>query len=272
MNTVFEKYKDLHKGQRVFLIANGPSLADTNLDLLEGEVCIAMNKISLIYEKNPKWRPTYYLFSSTNVNNPVWGRSWTESVVSAIKDKRTTSFISSKFKNTIDPQDKYANVNWFSSMSETKPHTDGSISESCFSKDIVKRIDKSATTMSLSLQFAYHLGFTELIMVGADLGFQADNGSTNDPNHFDRSYRADIPNHKVYKANNQMRNAHSLAYKNFKERDENVKFYNASKNTVLDVYPIIDYENYIKDGTVKQLKDKQKRAENFWDKPHQYKI
>ena len=67
MNTVFEKYKDKHKGDRVFLVANGPSLANTNLDLIKDEISIALNKVSLIYPKNKLWRPTYYLYSSTNV-------------------------------------------------------------------------------------------------------------------------------------------------------------------------------------------------------------
>ena len=65
MNTVFEKYKNIHEGKRVFLIANGPSLAYTNLDLIKDELSIAMNKVSLIYPKNELWRPTYYMFSST---------------------------------------------------------------------------------------------------------------------------------------------------------------------------------------------------------------
>ena len=49
MNKVFEKYKNKHKGERVFLIANGPSLAETDLSLLENENTIAMNRISLLY-------------------------------------------------------------------------------------------------------------------------------------------------------------------------------------------------------------------------------
>ena len=53
-NSVFESYKDIHKGKRVFLIANGPSLADTNLDFLENEISFAMNRISLLYNKFPK--------------------------------------------------------------------------------------------------------------------------------------------------------------------------------------------------------------------------
>ena len=91
-NHVFEPYKDAHKGKRVFLIANGPSLSDTNLNLLEGEITIAMNRISLIYEKYPCWRPTYYLFSSTNVRNEVWGNAWLGSVHAAISKALTERY------------------------------------------------------------------------------------------------------------------------------------------------------------------------------------
>ena len=269
-NTVFEEYKNKHKGERVFLIANGPSLSETNLDLLKDETTIAMNRISLIYPKNPEWRPTYYLFSSTNVRHPDWGAAWTESVQTAISEKQTTSFIAKMFKPTIDPQEKYSQVKWFESMSEQKPAMTGDISPDSFSTDIVERIDKSGTTMNLALQLSYHMGFSEIIVVGADLGWSGDRGSKSDPNHFDKSYRADIPPEKVYKINNQMRNIHSLALKNFRENKRDVKFYNASLKTCLDVYPIIDYEKYILDGEVKVLDDRMETAKQFWDKPHQF--
>ena len=114
------------------------------------------------------------------------------------------------------------------------------------------------------------MGFKEIVVVGADLGWSGDRGSKNDPNHFDSSYRADIPPEKVYKINNQMRNVHSLAYKNFTERDSSVKFYNASAKTVLDVYPIINFESYILNDKVEYEDDKLREAREFWDKEPQY--
>lgn len=227
-----------------------------------------MNKISLIYEKNPQWRPTYYLFSSTNVNNPIWGRSWTESVIDAITEKETTSFIANNFRSTIDPEEKFKHVNWFPSLSEKKPTAEGLISSECFSTNIIERIDKSGTTMNLALQLSYHMGFNEIILLGADLGWTEDLGSKSDPNHFDKSYRANIPNPK--KASNQMRNVHSLAYKNFMKKDKTIKFYNASLKTTLDVYPIIDYEKYILENKIVYLEDKMKKAKSHWEKPHQF--
>ena len=272
MNTVFEKYKDKHKGDRVFLVANGPSLANTNLDLIKDEISIALNKVSLIYPKNKLWRPTYYLYSSTNVNSPIWGQSWIDSVREATQEDRTTSFIANQFKPAIDPNNTIPQINWFKGLSENKPNTNGDILESCFSRNVVERIDKSGTSMNLALQLAYHMNFKEIIILGSDLGFVPDSGSTSDPNHFDESYRADIASYKIKKINNQMRNVHSLAYKNFLARDKNVKFYNASLKTCLDVYPIIDYEKYIIDNDIVFQQEKLNQAKQYWDAPHQYII
>ena len=269
MNKVFEKYKNKHKGERVFLIANGPSLAKTDLSLLENENTIAMNRISLLYDHYSNWRPTYYLFSSTNVRpDKPWSQAWLDSVLTSVEEEKTISFIADIFKQYIDPFDNYKKIEWFSAMSENKPDFLGNISESCFSTNIEERIDKTGTTMNLALQLSYYMGFSEIIFVGADLGWKKDNASKNDPNHFAKNYIADIP--KPYKANNQMRNVHSLAIKKFNESNKSVLFYNASIKTVLDVYPIIDFESYVKNGKIilreKDLED----AKKFWDRKPQY--
>jgi hypothetical protein len=269
-NDCFKKYKDIHLAERAFFIANGPSLAETDLNLIKDEISFGMNRVPLIYEKNEEWRPTYYVFSSTNVRNPVWGPAWLDSVHTAVDEEKTTAFIARQFKDIIDPYHKRPRINWFSSLSETKPVMSGDISSLCFSRNIISRIDKTGTTMNLALQLAYHMGITELIFVGADLGFTADRGSKNDPNHFDKSYRADIAPQKVYKINNQMRNIHSLALKNFRDRTPDIKFYNASKTTNLDVYPLIDYKSYIMYDKITLRDEDLRRSHQFWDKPPQY--
>ena len=266
-NSVFKNYKNLHVGERVFLIANGPSLNDTNLNLIKNEHSIAMNRISLAYDKTD-WRPSYYLFSSTNVKpEKPWSEKWLKSVWEAVDCEKTTSFIASDFKAYIDPYGNY-NINWFSSMSENKPDLQGNIIEKCFSTNVVERIDKSGTTMNLALQLSLHMGFDEIIFVGADLGWTKDLASNNDPNHFSKDYTADIP--RPYKANNQMRNVHSLAIKKIHEIKPEVKFYNASSKTVLDVYPIIDFEKYIKEDKLVYRDEDLKKAKEFWDRKPQF--
>ena len=267
MNICLTKFRNKHAYGRCFIIANGPSLAKTDLDLLKDETCIAMNRISLMYDKH-EWRPTYYIYASTNVNNKDWGDAWTQSVQTALNVPSTKSFVAEKFRDRVDPKNKYNQVNWLTSISESKPDIQGNINPSCFSTDVVKRIDKSGTSVNIALQLAYHMGFAEIVFVGADLGWTKDKGSHSDPNHFDKNYRADISNPE--KANYQMRNVHSLALKNFKERGA-IKIYNASKKTVLDVYPIIELEEYLK-GTVVVREEDVAKAKEFWTRPAQYNV
>jgi hypothetical protein len=262
MNEVFSEYKNIHKNERVFLIGNGPSLAETDLNLLKNENTIAMNRISMIYDKNKDWKPTYYLFSSTNVTDNIWGAEWLSSVHSAISELSTTSFIASIFKEYIDPQKKFNNINWFDSLSETRPNNKGDIVKESFSTNIIERIDKSGTTMNLALQLAYHMGFKEIVFIGTDLGWTKDVGTKNDPNHFDKNYRANISN--PYKANQQMRNVHILALSVFNKNKPDVKLYNASIKTVLDTYPIIQFYDYVKDNKIIIRDEDNRKANLFW--------
>jgi hypothetical protein len=45
---------------RAFILGNGPSLKQTNLDLLVGEMSFGVNRIANIYPFT-KWRPTHYI-------------------------------------------------------------------------------------------------------------------------------------------------------------------------------------------------------------------
>ncbi len=54
------RFRNLHAGERCFVIGNGPSLAIADLERLTGEVTFASNKIYLLFEQTP-WRPSYYV-------------------------------------------------------------------------------------------------------------------------------------------------------------------------------------------------------------------
>ena len=269
MNHVFKSYKNKHKGERVFLVANGPSLKDTDLDLIKGEVSFAMNRVSMLYDST-EWRPTYYLFSSTNVRpSKPWAKQWQMSVRESMGEEKITSFVARIFKPFVDPFDDFKETLWFDTMTENKPTLEGLIRPECFSTNVVDRIDKTGTTMNLALQLCYYMGFSEIVFIGADLGWSKDEGTNSDPNHFDKNYVAEIL--RPEKVNHQMRNVHSLSLEYFQNRTEHeVKFYNASARTVLDVYPIIDYKKYVVDNVVEERKEDLESAKAFWDKPPQY--
>ena len=58
-NCTMRELKDKYKGQRCFVIGNGPSLTAEDLNLLKGEVTFASNRIYKMFEQTD-WRPTYY--------------------------------------------------------------------------------------------------------------------------------------------------------------------------------------------------------------------
>lgn len=63
-NPAIEKFHNIHKGKRCFIVATGPSLKTEDLDLLRSnkEICISMNSIFYAFDKT-EWRPDYYVMS-----------------------------------------------------------------------------------------------------------------------------------------------------------------------------------------------------------------
>lgn len=264
-NLVFKDYKNKHKNERVFILGNGPSLNETDLNLLKKENTIAMNRISMIYDKYKHWRPTYYFFCSTEIKKKNTGDVWLSSVLSSITEPSTTSFIASKFKENIDPNNSITNVKWFHVLTETKPDDTGEIIEDSFSTNILDRIDKSGSTINCVLQLAYHMGFSEIVLLGVDAGVTSKAEVKNVSNHFyNSSYN--VVNLNPYRANQKLRNVHKLALSVFNKNKPDVKIYNASASTVLDIYPIIKFDDYIKNHKIVERVEDLEKAKLFWKK------
>ena len=176
-----EAYKDKHKGQRCFIIGNGPSLSENDLDLIADDHAIAMNCIPLLYGPTV-WRPSYYVYSSVNVDVPNWGEAWQQSVTEAVACPKTTSFIWRRFAHAVH---KPGNIVWLDSITLQPIGGEGS-----FSTNMAQYMSKTGTTMNLAFQMAYYMGFDPVIVIGADLNFVTTTGTDGkeDPNHFDGRY------------------------------------------------------------------------------------
>jgi len=235
MNNI-SQFKNTGKGKRIFLVGNGPSLNDMDLDKLCGEDSIAMNRISLIYPKT-KWRPKYYIFSSTNCYDPRWGIEWSKSITEASKEEFTTPLIWRRFKNDIESRaGKFPEKTIFlDSFSEN-----GIGSENSFSTDAEKRLDKSGTTMNVALQLAYYMCYSEVYLIGCDSNWKtAQNTKTfGDPNHFDSSYHAYIGDGAT--EFNRMNNTHIRAKKEFDKAG--IKILNAGPNSAITAYDKIEFD------------------------------
>ncbi|MCI0854684.1 MAG: hypothetical protein J4N91_09695, partial [Chloroflexi bacterium] len=59
-------YRDRHRGERCFVIGNGPSLKQTDLSLLKEEFTFGMNRIYMIFAELG-FSTTYFLAINTLV-------------------------------------------------------------------------------------------------------------------------------------------------------------------------------------------------------------
>ncbi len=165
--------KDIHRGQRCFIIGNGPSLKQTNLSLLKDEFTIGMNRFFLAFA-DLGFKTSYYL----SVNDLVIEQS-----VADIQALEMPRFVSWRARRWLKP----ASDLYFLHTTYTGPKFSG--------KDMTRRIWEGATVTYTALQLAYYLGFHQVILIGVDHNF-ATQGKPNttvvsqgdDPNHFHPGY------------------------------------------------------------------------------------
>ena len=164
--------KDSHKGERCFVVGNGPSLKNTDLSMLKNDFCIGMNRIFLAADELG-FRPDILVC----VNDLV-----VEQSVEEFNNLQMPKFFSWRARKWLkmDPWSHFIYTSY------TSPR---------FSKDVSGRVWEGATVTNVCLQLAYHLGFNEVILIGVDHSF-ATKGKPNttiqsqgdDPNHFSAAY------------------------------------------------------------------------------------
>ena len=164
--------KDIHKGERCFIIGNGPSLRETDLKKLQGEFTFGLNRIYLLFPELG-FSTTYFL----SMNDLVIEQCATE--ILALPIPKFLSWRSHRFLRP--SEDTY-----FLYTTYTGPK---------FASDVSGRLWEGATVTYVALQLAYHMGFEKVILIGVDHNFvtKGDANKTvtsqgDDPNHFAPNY------------------------------------------------------------------------------------
>ena len=165
--------KDSHKGERLFLIGNGPSLKNTDMSKLKGEYTLGTNRIYLAFPELG-FTTKYYL----SVNDLVIEQSAQD-----IQNLPMPRFIGWRARKWIQPQENLYFV-----------HT--TYTGEKFAKDIRGRVWEGGTVTYTALQVAFFLGFQQVILVGVDHNYVHQDGKPNetvtsqgdDPNHFHPGY------------------------------------------------------------------------------------
>ncbi|MFO7584296.1 MAG: hypothetical protein R6W69_06160 [Anaerolineales bacterium] len=170
--------KDIHKGQRAFIIGNGPSLKNTDMSKLKGEITFGMNRIYLMFPELG-FRTTYL-----SVVNDLVIEQTAEDLAGLDLPKFLTWRSRRFFSNlpTIQP----SNLPTFLYTAYDSPG---------FSTDVRGRIWEGATVTYVTMQLAFHMGISQVYLIGVDHNYDT-KGKPNttitsdgdDPNHFHAGY------------------------------------------------------------------------------------
>ncbi len=220
------EYRDCHKGQRGWVIANGPSLAETDLDKLQSEITIGMNRIYRAQEK--------------------WG---------FMPDYITVMDLESQLYQTADDLAQLEVpkfINWNArTLLKGDPHTTflkGTFRPR-FSTDLRKGIWGGHSVTFACLQVAYHMGFEEIVLIGKDHSYREEGvpgevmvSSGDEQNHFIKGYYSKgavwrIPDYKGEEL------AYELAREGFEADGRRVL--DATVNGKLNVFPKVPYESLV---------------------------
>jgi len=164
--------KDAHKGERCFLIGNGPSLRQTDLTLLKNEFTFGFNRIFLAAEEL-HFTPSCLV----SINDLVIEQSAEE-----FRTLQLPKFFSWRARRYLG-------------MAEDITYLYTTYTTPKFATDVRARVWEGATVTYVALQLAYHMGFSTVILVGVDHSFvtQGQPNTTvqsegDDPNHFSSAY------------------------------------------------------------------------------------
>ncbi|WP_027388952.1 6-hydroxymethylpterin diphosphokinase MptE-like protein [Chrysiogenes arsenatis] len=231
--------KDAHKDCRGFLVATGPSLTISDLDMIKGNLSLSCNKIYLAFDQT-EWRPDYY---------SVIDRLVAQNNAEAIASVRAVKIFSSVIKPFIQDRD---DIFWLKDL--PTPVING-IRQPKFSGNIAEGTYGGHTVTYTLMQAAYHLGIKELFLLGLDFSFDksmpanktTDAGENilvqnDEVNHFHNDYRKKGEEWTVPRLDIQY-DAFKCAKAAFEK--DNRKIFNASRKTMLDLFPLVQLEDIL---------------------------
>ncbi len=219
------QYKGIHRGERCFIIGNGPSLRIEDLDVLEKqrEICFGLNLIHISYQ-NTRWRPNYICVSDTLIIK--------KNIEKIIQNNNCPLFIADSFLRLNGDERIDERIMPFCKLYPNEKDN----FEYGFSMNITEGICNANSVAYYALQIAAYMGFGEIYLLGMD--------NSNWALHFDGEYQEEsdiirenfndtLESRKVSQA---FQKAGEVAERN------GFKIYNATRGGCLEVHERVDFD------------------------------
>jgi hypothetical protein len=238
-----KKLKGNYRGERCFIMGNGPSLNQMELDLFKNDFIWASNKCYLLFDRIC-WRPSFYVAVDKRVVPDI-----REEINGMISELVETAFffpVQLRIKSKLLSS---SNVYWYREV-DSHPYVSA---HDMFTLDASKWVSNVMTVTIAALQLAVYLGFNTIYLIGCDTSysiptsvqFEANNpkllvsSENDDPNHFDSNYFG--KGSKWHAPHAEKMISHYEKAKTICD-SIGVKVYNATIGGKLEVFPRVNYK------------------------------
>lgn len=230
---VLKSFKDKYKGQRCFIIGNGPSLTIDDLNKLKHEKTFAFNRIYYLFDKTD-WRPSFYFTEDLKI---------IENSLDKI-NKLTLPYIFSPDIVSFDYNMKINNATYFKQIMDK---FDQGLPK--FSENFSKASYWGGTVSYTAMQMAVYMGFKEIYLIGTDHNFSMYENKDGKiiiddtvKDYFCDDYNQDKENLEIPNLDDSTK-AYIAARKYCDTHG--VKIYNATRGGKLEVFERKDFDSVI---------------------------
>ncbi|QGQ48267.1 6-hydroxymethylpterin diphosphokinase MptE-like protein [Metabacillus sediminilitoris] len=219
-NSYIKKIKDIHSGERCFIIGTGPSLTKEDIYKLKSEYTFGTNALCLLFNEL-KWKTNYFVISDK--------KAYKKLVNNLPKDDTNNIFISSPKSKDVKDGHTYVPINPVNNYLTTNKYKK-------FSDNIHVCCYDANTVVFNALQIAIYMGFKEIYLIGVDCNYSDDakkrylvDHQINNP-YYKSAGRSMIEDFKVAK----------------KYADKfGIKIYNATRGGMLEVFERVNLDKVL---------------------------
>ena len=226
------KFKDIHKGEKCFIIGNGPSLRTEDLTVLADNniPSFAANRIYNTFDKTP-WRPAYFFSEDVFVLEEIRENIEKYITCPVFTPVNFKWYRGLKVKNSL----------YFKQLFNKNGDKD------FFTDDITYGTPCRGSVAITCAQFAMYMGFKEIYLMGFDHNFSRmtdEDGNlivdSTVKDHYGDVKNADENTQGIFNID-----AATLAFMQLKDFADarGVKIFNATRGGKLEVFPRVDFDS-----------------------------
>lgn len=232
-----EKFHNIHKGERCFIVGTGPSLQLSDVDRLKDEYTFGVNSCLTMYDKTT-WRATYYGIVDSHT---------VEIMGEKLNSKEIPVFFYTDYDAVYEgengiafPKDDSENMMLETFWKRLFPKL---IPDTRFSDDITKVVYTGKSVVYAMLQFAAYMGFSEIYLIGVDCNYAQPQMYSENVTYIDFKRKWDQA--RLQKQGNQMLPQYEVARRYADAHG--IKIYNATRGGQLEAFERIDLDKFFED-------------------------